>query len=54
MCSLLRQYRMEKQLHSLLWKIEYKEINYERQRHSQVSIESWVSVKRQTASLKLR
>ena len=37
-----RQYSMEKELHSLLWKIDSGEISYEARRNSQVSIESGV------------
>ena len=38
----LRQYSMEKQLHSLLWKIDSGDISYEARRNSQISIESGV------------
>ena len=33
---------MEKELHSLLWKIDSGEISYEARRNSQISIESGV------------
>jgi hypothetical protein len=33
---------MEKELHSLLWKIDSNEISYEARRNSQISIESGV------------
>ena len=35
---------MEKQLHSLLWKIDFAEISVEDRRRSQISIESMVSI----------
>ena len=34
---------MEKELHSLLWKVDYTDILFEARRNSQVSIESGVS-----------